>query len=47
VADLGEGPWSSPDPLPRLFWVKQKKIAEGRKASRASKEKTVSPLSKV
>ena len=40
-ADLGEGPRgarASP-----LFWVKEKKIAEGRKAGRASDKKTNPP----
>jgi len=35
VADLGEGTGGSTPP--RLFWVKQKEITEGRKAGRASK----------
>ena len=36
VADLGEGP------LPPLFWIKKKRIAERRKAGRAS-DKTLPP----
>jgi len=38
VADLGRGP-----DCPPLFWVKKKKITEGRKASRASKKKIQPP----
>jgi len=41
VADLGEGPgW----PRAPSFWVKRKKITEGRKAGRASKTKLGPPL---
>ena len=44
VADLREGPGGPAPPSPSLFWVKKERIAERRKAGRASDKKPGPPL---